>query len=162
MKNLIFYLTILLLTTSCSDSQIVIIDEKVSSNEKLNALDSSEVFSVARWHKGDAPPKYEEFKNSELVIVKTKNYESQLQKERHSQLGQLLKEAENGNDILMILNGVEISKEQLYLLKQLKPQDLNSVERLEKGVAESIYGDNARTENVLINTYELKTDWIDE
>ncbi|MDF9801423.1 hypothetical protein OKW21_006732 [Catalinimonas alkaloidigena] len=162
MKNLIFYLTILLLTSSCSDSQIVIIDEKVSSNEKLNALDSSEVFSVARWHKGDAPPKYAEFKNSELVIVKTKNYESQLQEERHSQLSQLLNEAENGNDILMILNGVEILKEQLHLLKQLKPQDLNSVERLEKGVAESIYGDNARTENVLINTYDLKTDWIDE
>lgn len=162
MKNLIFYLTVLLLTSSCSDSQIVIIDEKVSSNEKLNALDSSEVFSVARWHKGDAPPKYAEFKNSELLIVKTKNYESQLQEERHSQLSQLLNEAENGNDILMILNGVEILKEQLHLLKQLKPQDLNSVERLEKGVAESIYGDNARTENVLINTYDLKTDWIDE
>lgn len=162
MKHIIFYLIFIFAITSCSDGQTIIIDEEVSSNEKLKALDSSKIFSVAKWHKGDAPPRYDAHKDSELVIVKTKMYESQLQKDRHLLLSQLIDKAGNEVDILMILNGEVVSKGKLTLLKKLEPEDLKSVETLSKEVAESIYGDNAKSENILINTYDLKTDLINE
>lgn len=154
-----YSIIIILATISCSNRQTIIIDERVSSRTELEKLDTADIFTYSDWPLGTAPPKYKAYE-TDLIVVMTWKHERQLQNGRHMFLNHFIDLAKKGEDVLIMFNGVEVSEDKLDRLKTLQPKDLKSVDTLKRIAADRILKEQAKSKNVIINTYDLKGDLI--
>ena len=161
MDRLTYLSIIIFATVSCSHKETVIIDEQISNRSELEKLDSVDIYTYSDWPLGTAPPKYKEYE-TDLIVVRTWKQERQLQTERHIFLNHFIDLAKETNDILIMYNGVEVTDDKLDRLKTLQPKDLKSVDTLKRIAAARIFKEQAKSKNVIINTYDLKADLIKE
>ena len=105
-----FILTITLFTflVACSKPKTIFIDSTLQSQTKLDELDSSEIFSITTWAPGEAPEFYQKWTKNIVISVKTKIVEEKLQTERYKLLNRILDSAENGSDVLLVCNGLQV------------------------------------------------------
>jgi hypothetical protein len=160
MSKIILFLFIGLVVHSCNKNNTIIIDQEVSTQKQLSQLDTSEIFFYIEWPADALPKNYKKYKNN-VIVVTTKSFEAKLQKERYILLNNIINEAEINNNILVMFNGVEVIKDKLHKLRELEPKDLYSVTIDDEKKAKKMLGEQAKSKNVIINTYDLKTDLID-
>lgn len=141
---------------ACSRRQTIIIDEVVRSKEELEKLDSSEIFSYSKWLPGKAPPWYQKWNKTVLIVVKTKKVEEKLQKQRHALLNRFLDSADNGADILIVQDGILFRSNDHKELRMLTPDQLSNADTMEWNAAKELYGPPARPITLIINTYNPK------
>jgi len=161
MDRFLYILALIFAVTSCSNKQTIIIDEQVSTLEELSKLDKIDIYSYNDWPLGIAPTKYKDY-TTDLIVVKTWQYERRLQNERQIFLKHFIDLAKKGDDILIMFNGIEVTYDKLERLNVLQSKDLQSVDTLKRIAAERIFGEEAKSANLIINTYDLKNDLIKE
>ena len=156
MTRFIFIISFCLVVLGCSKPETILIDGSVQSRKQLNRLRSSEIFLYERWLPGEAPPRYQEWNRSTLIVVKTRKTERKHQWERYALLNRLLDSVENGADILIILNGVSIHPSIQTDLRKLYHEQLSNVETIEWQTASKIYGSIVKPITLIVNTYDPK------
>jgi hypothetical protein len=157
MRKLLLIILLSLTLFGCSSKRTIIIDEVVQSEKKLKQLRSSEIFSYSKWLPGEAPPAYRKWNKSILIIVKTKKVEEGLQKQRHEMLNRFLDSVDNGLDILIVQDGMLVLPDAQKNLRMIIPNQLSNAYIMEEAAAKELYGTPARRINLIINTYNEKT-----
>lgn len=142
--------------TACSKPKTIFIDSTLQSQNKLDELDPSEIFSITTWAPGEAPEFYQKWNKNIVISVKTKIVEEKLQMERYSLLNRILDSAENGSDVLLVCNGLLVPSNSKIRLRKLLSTQLSNAQILELEEAKKIYGSMARSITLYINTYDLK------
>jgi len=160
MTRFIIIISLCLVLLACSERQTILIDDSVQSREQLDKLDSSEIFSYTKWLPGEAPPSYQKWNKTTLILVKTKKIERKLQKERYALLNLLLDSVDKGADILIVQDGYFIPLASQKNLRMLTPEQLSNVDTMEWLAAKKLYGPPARPITLLINTYNPKFNYI--
>lgn len=155
MKQLILSLTLFTFLIACSKPKIIFIDSKLQSQNKLDELNSSEIFSITTWAPGEAPEFYQEWNKNIVISVKTKIVEEKLQMERRKLLNRILDSIENGSDVLLVCNGLFVPLDSHTRLRKLLPTQLSNAETMELAEAKKLYGSRARPITLYINTYDL-------
>lgn len=157
MKLLYLILSFIVLNSCTRPTPVIFIDEKVSTIEKYKSLDTNQVYSVMPWPAGIVPKKWKQHNDKGVIIVHTKTYNSRLEQERHALLVGKVREAINGNydDMLFYFNGVKVTYDKLGKLIEIRPDNLYSVEILNKEIGEKFYESEARNVNIVINTKNL-------
>lgn len=152
-----FILTITLFTSliACSKHKTIFIDSTLQSQTKLDELDSSEIFSITTWAPGEAPEFYQKWNKNIVISVKTKIVEEKLQMERYKLLNRILDSAENGSDILLVCNGLQVPSTSQMRLRKLKPAHLSNAQTMEFDEAKELFGSIARPITLYLNTYDL-------
>ena len=156
MTRFIIITSFCLVLLACSRPQTIIIDGVLQSKQQLEKLDSSEIFSYSKWLRGQAPPWYNRWNKTTLIVVKTRKTEKKLQKQRHDLLNLFLDSVDNGADILIVQNGILVRGAAQKYLRRLSPDQLRYVDTLELQAAKKVYGSHAKPINLIINTYDLK------
>jgi hypothetical protein len=142
---------------ACSRPQSIIIDDVLRTKTELDNLDSTEIFSYSKWEPGKAPPWYHKWNNTVLIVIKTKEVEIPLQKQRHALLNRLLDSVDNGKDILIVEDGIIINPGAHKRLRLLSYDQLSAVDTLELGAAKELYGSLARMVSLIITRYDPDT-----
>ena len=156
MTRLIFIIPLCVVLTACTKRHTIIIDGSIQSQQQLDKLDSSEIFSFTEWPPGEAPSKYLKWNKTTIVFVKTKSTEKKLQLERYILLNRFLDSVDKGEDILMVLNGIMIPKDLQLKSRKLSADQLDNVMTMELQAAKELYGPPARPITLVINTYDPK------
>ena len=138
---------------ACSRRQTIIIDDVVQSKQQLEKLDSSEIFSYCKWLPGEAPPWYDKWNKTILIVVKTKKVERELQTQRHALLNRFLDLVDRGADILIVQDGILLMSDAQKNLRTLTPNQLSSADTMERNAAKELYGSSARPTTLIINMY---------
>ena len=156
MKHILFIIILFLTLLSCSRRETIFIDDVEQSKEQLERLNSSEIFSYTKYRPGEAPPHYYKGNDTTVIVVKTKKVETRLQKQRHALLNRFLDSVDIGKDILMVLNGIMVSKDLQLKFRKLSADQLDNVMTMELQAAKELYGPPARPITLVINTYDPK------
>ena len=156
MKQTLAILFLLLL--SCNQETTIIIDGVKSSQSDLNFLSSEEIqWQVTSYPGQPYPSDYKSYENTILIEVRTKKFESQLQKQRKKSLVKMIDSiVVNDLTYLIMLNGIQVDSSKLEGLKKLSSDKLKSVTHQSKKVSERIFKDLAGEVNLIVNTYDLK------
>ena len=156
------YLLVLssLILLSCNENHIVLIDDKISTLENLNKLDSSDIYRVREYY-DYAPQDYEKFKSDKLTIVITNKYEKILQQKRLKKLNDYILKALKGDDILFNLNGVIVPDEKIRKLLELNNEDLRTVSVEKPSLVLKLWEVKPKKINILINTYDFRTELLE-
>jgi len=144
---------------ACSKRKTIVIDDVVQSKQQLEKLNSTEIFSYSKWLPGKAPPWYQKWNKTTLIVVKTKKAESKLQKERYVLLNRLLDSVDNGADILIVQDGMLIPSPSQKNLRKFSPDQLSNAETMEWEAAKKLYGSHAKPITLIINTYNPKYEY---
>jgi hypothetical protein len=156
MRRLILTITTFIFLIACSKPKTIFIDSKIQSQQKLDQLDSSEIFSITTWAPGEAPEFYQKWNKNIVISVKTKIVEEKLQVERYNILNRILDSSKNGSDVLLVCNGLLVPLNSQTRLRKLLPNQLSNAQIVELEEAKKIYGSMARSITLYINTYDLK------
>ena len=156
MTRFIFVISICLALLACSERQTILIDGSVQSEQELDKLDSSDIFSYSKWLPGKAPAWYYKWNKTTLIVVKTKRTERKLQNERYALLNRLLDSVDKGADILIVQDGILVPPPSQKNLRKLSPDQLSNAETMEWRDAKTLYGSVARPVTLIINTYDPK------
>ncbi|QSS96653.1 hypothetical protein [Psychroflexus sp. ALD_RP9] len=136
------------------------IDDKISTLDNLKKLDSTDIYRINEYY-NYPPPKYKKFKSDKLTIVITKKYEQKLQQKRLKKLNDYILKALRGEDILFNLNGVIVPNEKVRKLLELKNENLRIVSVEKPNAVLKIWEVKPKKINILINTYDFKTELIE-
>jgi hypothetical protein len=153
MKHLLFVLLFLTLL-SCSRRETIFINNVQQSREKLRKLDSSDIFSYTKYDPGTAPSSYYKGTDTTVIVIKTKESETRLQKQRHALLNRFLDSVDNGVDILIVQDGIMIMQDAQKNLRLLSPDKLSNADTMEWKAAKRLYGSPARPITLIINLYD--------
>ena len=145
---------------SCNRNHNILIDDKISTVDNLNNLDSIDIYRVNEYY-NYAPPNYKKFKSDKLTIVITKSYEQKLQQKRLRKLNDYILKALKGDDILFNLNGVIVPNEKIRKLLKLKNENLRIVTEEKPSAVLKLWEVKPKKTNILINTYDFKTELIE-
>jgi hypothetical protein len=154
MRRFVFIILFCSMLLACSKRKTIIIDGVVLSKQQLEKLDSSEIFSYSKWFPGKAPPYYQKWNKTTLIVVKTRKAESKLQKERYALLYRLLDSVDKGADILIVQDGMLVPSPLQKNLRKLSPDQLSNAETMDWEAAKKLYGSPARPITLIINTYD--------
>jgi hypothetical protein len=160
MTRFIFTICFCLFLIACSGRQTILIDGTVHSKQEFDKLDSSEIFSYSKWLPGKAPPWYDKWNKTTLIVVKTKRTERKLQKDRYALLNQLLDSVDKGTDILIVEDGILVPTLSQKKLRKLLPDQLSNAKTMEWQDAKKLYGSVARPITLIINTYDPKYNYV--
>ena len=153
MRQLLLYIILFSTLLSCSTRESIFIDGLEQSRNQLENLDSTEIFSITKYPPGLAPERYDKGKDTTVIVVKTKQVETILQKQRHALLKRFLDSVDNGADILIVEDGILVKSEDQQNLRDLPPNELSSAYTMEWNAAKSLYGSPARPITLVINLY---------
>ena len=159
MRQLILIFSLFLTLLSCSTHEgreIIFIDGVVQSNEQLEKLDSSEIFSFIKYRPGRSPERYYRGIDTTVIVVKTKKVETRLQQQRHTLLNRFLDSVDNGADILIVVNGILFMQDAQKQLRSVPSDSLSNSMTMEWEAAKKLYGAPARRITLIINTYDPK------
>jgi len=164
MKVLISVIILLGLISCESPEPVVFIDEKQTTIEKLNSLDTSMLYSVDEWPAGVVPEKWKKHNDNGVIIVHTKEFNQKLENERYELLKQKVNEAISGNskNMLFYFNGIKVPDNKLNKLTELMPSQLKSISIMDLESGRVYYKNEARAENIVINTKDFDTSLIEK